>query len=176
MDPFAPAPVEPTRSSKVLALSAAAWADLHIVAVIVWLVTGFGIARNLGGVGLAIYLLTAAILTGIGGLCLLYAKAIGRRFISWGQWLFTIAMLWLLAFALRMPSSEHVTDELRGMAGYILLALAGHLIIDVALGTAAQRVGRPAGWKPALEPTLEPTPQQRHDMQEWAAAEGGPIE
>ncbi len=172
VDPYAPEAVAKSGAVYVVGVVAVAWALVHLLAVGYWAATGaglesYGLRRTAAAFGLGGYIVLAASLTGIGGVMLARAMANGRKLIAWGQFLFAGMTLWSIAFSLRIPSHRGVPEELRSVGYYLAGILAGHLIIDTIIGTAAQRAGKAA--RPKKTPSLE----DQQLLRQWDATQSG---
>lgn len=137
-----PEPVTVTPGVKVVAAAGVVWAGLHLAAVAVWASTGELVTPTFSTALVAVYVALAAALTGIGGILLLAARAIGRRVVAWGQFLLGVAAVLAIAIALMLPGYEDASVELRSWSGVLAACFAAHLVLDVVVGTAAQHAGK----------------------------------
>jgi len=143
VDPNPPAPVVRTGPQVFISSMAILWSLIHLAGSAVWLRwddTYFDLLARLLVSG---YAVAAALITGLGGLMLMKLQAYGRRIISYGLMLFGIMAFLGGAFMLLIKAYEQTAVKLGRIALPLSLALAGHVILDVAIGSAAQHVGRP---------------------------------
>lgn len=155
---FPPVPVEPGAAVSVVGWLGIIWAAAHLAATVFWLWTSYLVPRTAPAVIVALYLSFAALLVGLGGLTLNRARAMGRPLISWGMALFTLLTFYGLIISFLLPSLEGVSLAVRQQGRLIGTLIAIHLIFDVAVGAAAQRVGRPADWAKRKIETPEQLP------------------
>jgi len=173
-DVFAPEPVVATAASRGVGGAAVFWSAAHLAAVAVGIAFAVGAlpARGMGELaapfGLAGYVVLAAALTGLGGILLVRATALGRKLICWGQLLFVIAAMWLIAFLVAMPTHHNVPPQLRPYGYWFAGVLLVHAVLDGILGAAARRVGR-AG--EAKETDL--SREERQLLRDWEQMDGG---
>jgi hypothetical protein len=138
-----PAPVRATGTVTVVAAAAMLWAAAHLVLAVVWAATGRWAPRTVSTGVVAAYACIAAALVGAGGGLLLARRAVGRRTVAWGEFLLGVASVLAVAIALMLPDYEQAPEVLRKSANVLAACFAGHLVIDVLIGTAAQHAGKP---------------------------------
>ncbi len=139
IDPAPPDPVVAGGDVRTAAGLAIAWAALHVAVVAVWLAGRFFIPLTMLSALWATYAIGLAVATGVGAAMMMQRRPFGRRLVGISQMLLALAAMLVLAVV--------VLSGVREGAIHVAAAalLAGHLAIDVALGTWAQRVGLPAG-------------------------------
>ncbi len=150
-DPSPAAPIIPTVGVTVVGALVVLWCVMHLVVVGYWAVTGYLVPRRMTWISGGTYACVAALISGVGGIKLLRCQRFGRKMIAWGHFLFGAMGFLLFVAALTVPTNPESPEALRGI-GYWLASLFGvHVTVDVILGAAAQRVGRPEGWTPERE-------------------------
>lgn len=137
-----PAPVKLTGGVKLTAALAMTWCSLHVAGIVAWAGTGLAAPRNVSTALVAMYVFVAAMLAGAGGAMLLASRAVGRRVVAWGEFLLGVASVLAVAIALLLPGYEDAPPLLRDWAYVLAAGFAAHMIIDVAIGTAAQHAGK----------------------------------
>lgn len=142
VDFFPPEPVVRTRGIVVAGVGAIVWGLGHVGVGAVWSATGWVVPRAAESWVVAVYVCIAASLTGVGGVMLLRSHAYGRTLVSWGQFLIAVVAFFGYAISLILPGFRDVSEEVRGAAGPLGVALAVYLDIAVILGTLAQRAGK----------------------------------
>ena len=142
VDPNPPAPVAATRWVWVVSWWGVLWSAGHLVAVAWWCVEGGWIAPSVPAAISAAYVCWASTMTLIGSLMLRARRPYGRRMVSLGQFLFVLGGFIGLGHALAISASETVAASVRRLAPGLAAMWIGHLVVDAALGAAAQRVGR----------------------------------
>lgn len=143
LDPNPPAPVVRSPWVWVVGCAGLVWAAGHLTAAATWCATGWWVDRSATGGMVAAYFCWAAITTSIGSAMLLARQPYGRRAVALGQFLFVLGAFMGLAISLLVPLMEQLPTWTREMAPTLAAALLAHLVIDTAIGYAAQRVGRP---------------------------------
>jgi hypothetical protein len=126
--------------------AAVLWSALHLGLAGYWWQSGQLVPRIAASYCGAIYISFAAVLTGVGGAMLLARRPFGRRLISWGLMLLGLLAFFGLIIALLLPKYEDAELWVRQMAMTIAAFMAGHIVLDTAVGALGQRVGRPANF------------------------------
>jgi hypothetical protein len=152
-DPNTPPPVEPTSGVALVGVIALTWAVLHVAAAAWWGTTGYQIDLTLKAGVVAAYVCAAGVVTAIGGVMLLGGRPYGRRWIAMGQFLFALATYMGMAVAMLLPRDPELPLAWREAAYYVAGLLFVHIVIDTAIGAAAQHVGIPADY---TAPTFAP--------------------
>ncbi|MHC4981928.1 MAG: hypothetical protein ACYTF6_02025 [Planctomycetota bacterium] len=143
-DPNPPDPVVRTGGVVAVSVVALIWSGAHFLSAVAWAAAGYPVERTFRFALVATYFCAAALVTAIGALMLLRCERYGRRTLAMGQFLFALAAFMGIAVALLLPRGEDVPSQWFEAAAYAAVCLMLHLVIDTALGAAAQRVGRPA--------------------------------
>lgn len=160
-----PLPVEPGPGVSFVGVAAIAWCLAHLVLVGLWqagLLWELSPEYRLYSWLVSLYVVVGGLLVGVGGIRMMSGRAYGRKNIAWGQFL-----LGLFAFIggtlfLLIPSDETAAPALRSAAPYVAAAFLAHLILDAAVGSAAQRVGAAA--QEPVEPKLTEAVREEHDL------------
>ncbi|MGC9454392.1 MAG: hypothetical protein ACP5HU_05960 [Phycisphaerae bacterium] len=137
-----PEPVTLTGGVKVASVVAMLWCAAHLAVVAVWAASGRVAPRSFSTGLVALYVGTSAALTGAGAVMLLATRATGRRVVAWGQFLLGVAAVLAIAVSLMLPRYEDAPESLREYSLALAALFAAHLVADVAIGTAAQHVGK----------------------------------
>ena len=145
-DPYPAAPVEDEPAAQLVAFAAIVWASLHVAAAIVWLGSGWPMGRDAQWFLPVAYGVVSACVLGIGGAMIVARKPFGRKLVAWGSFLLVTVGFLLMAASLILPSLESAPEVLRRIAWYLAVGFALHVVIDAAIGIAAQRVGAPPNW------------------------------
>jgi len=160
LDPYPAAAVEGGPGVSAVAAATLVWAVLNALLAGAWIVSAAtsgpagedtprtltaGAGSLLAACGLGGALLVAACLSLAGALELWRGKARGRRLISWGQFLMGMLAFIVGGTMLLIWASGGYPKGLVWLAAapWWATAMAVHLLIDAALGAAAQQVGRP---------------------------------
>ncbi|MFW6065501.1 MAG: hypothetical protein ACOC9S_01645 [Planctomycetota bacterium] len=152
-----PEPVTLTGGVKLTSTAALLWCAAHLVVVALWAITGH-VAPRIFSTGLvALYIGTAAGLTGAGGMLLRTARATGRRVVAWGQFLLGVASVLAIALSLMLPRYEDAPAALREYSIFLGALFLTHLIIDIVIGSAAQHVGKSSAAMDDTDNTEPPT-------------------
>jgi hypothetical protein len=140
--PYPAIPVEPGGGASAVAAVAIVWSGAHIVLLAAWLATGTLVPRLTESYAAAAYVGVAAAITVAGGLLLAARRSIARKAIAWGAFLLGVIAFMGGVLALLLPNAPDVDPAVAAYADVMLLAAVGHLVIDTAIGAAAQRVSR----------------------------------
>jgi len=157
IDPLEPAPVKLTGWLVAVSCAAVAWSVLHLLLVSIWAMTGRWVAPTVPLILIAAYVTIAATMTGMGGVMLLRRRPYGRRMIAWGEMLFGYGLFMALVVTILLPGVKDVLGEWVAAARIVGFVLAGHVLVDGVIGTAAQYVGKAE----AAELPAKPTPAER---------------
>jgi len=161
IDPFKPAPVKLTGWLVAVSCAAVVWSVLHLLLVSIWAVGGRWVEPTIPVILIAAYVTIAAVMTGIGGVMLLGRRPYGRRMIAWGEMLFGYGLFMALVVTILLPGVKDVLGEWVVAARIVGFVLVGHVLIDGAIGTVAQYVGKaeavalPPQRRPADRPPAE---------------------
>jgi len=161
VDPWAPAAIEAGPAVSGVAVATLIWAAANALLAVAWIataavgrLTGESLSRTTvptwegslwAACGMGGLLLVAASLAFVGAVGMLRRRPSGRRLIAWGHFLMGV-LACVVGGAFVLMWSTGIAGESRewlAVAPYWALAMAAHLAVDVALGTAAQQVGRP---------------------------------
>jgi len=142
VDPNPPEPVVGTAGVTVVVCATLAWAVSHLSVIFVWALTGWWVPRSMASASIALYFTAGVLISMVGAAMLLACRAQGRRAISWGLFLLSLAAFFGGVVSLLMTSSQQLTDMGRTVALYVAVGFAVHLAIDTAIGAAAQQVGK----------------------------------
>ena len=145
IDPYPPVPVEPGPGTSVTGVAAIAWAALQVLAVAASLYLAYRWGALSPAIGMmAGYAVLACALTLAGGALLLKLRPLGRKLLAWGMFLLAWMILLTVSGLLVIPDTEEIPALLREAMPWVVAGLLAHLAVDVALGIAAQRAGRPS--------------------------------
>ena len=143
VDPNPPAPVRRTAGVLLVGWAGIGWAAIHVAAIALWWTTGWWGERTAVFGVWAIYLCWASATTATGAVMLLARRPYGRRAISLGQFLFVLGAFMGAVIALLSMGAESVSAEMKRIGLIVGILLAAHLVIDAAIGSAGQHVGKP---------------------------------
>ncbi len=139
-----PLPVVKTGAVELVGWLAIVWSLANLAILVVWALTLQDSPMlsdvKVQLVGMA-YVLLCTILLGWGGIMLLKLLAYGRRVIAWGAALYGLMGLFMVALCLLVRQREDVPTSVQTLAAPLAVALAVHIMIDTAIGVAAQHVG-----------------------------------
>ncbi len=146
-----PPPVYPSANVSLIGWLAAIWAAFNLMVGFLWFTTRFGLVGAEPAYHIAaIYAVVAAVISGLGGILLLGARAQGRRLIAWGGFLFVTLAALAFALSLMMWGSPRTTLTEKSAAMTVALLTGVHLAIDTVIATAAQHVGLTRAGPPPL--------------------------
>lgn len=151
-DPYRPPPVLQTSNSLLVGMLAIVWGLGHLTLAYYLAVLGGGpgdeIARHVkidsaAFYMMALYIGVAAVLTSVGGYLLILQRSAGRWSIAWGLFLLAImAFLGGLTMII-VAGLSSIPPALAAAAPFLAAAMVVHMLVDLVLGAAAQRVAKP---------------------------------